>query len=146
MIEDGRVRARERESEIPARLCTPRISDMDLAMKKLYPNLNVPEETEMTKEGESFKLCSGKHHALLCRNQTNMDLAEGKEMTKEGDSVIFSVSLELANNATLRKYQELQKHLSQITIFHKSALGDEERPNYRRALFTLNLGVWWEKA
>ena len=65
MIEDGRVRARERESEIPARLCTPRISDMDLAMQKLYPNLNVPEETEITKEGESFKLCSGKHHALF---------------------------------------------------------------------------------
>ena len=50
--------------------------------------------------------------------------------------------MELANNATLRKYQELQKHLSQITIFHKSALGDEEKAQLKESIVHTKLGCW----
>ena len=63
------------------------MSDMDSTTEKLYPKLDFPTEKRYSK----------------------LDLAAEKERR---DNFTHFVPLELANPATLKKYQELLEHLS----------------------------------
>ena len=95
------VRLRDRELQTSVELGTLSASNMDSVAEK-----------ELTKIGEiGYSMAS------------NNDSTGEKEVTKVGEignpmklgkNLTHFVLLELANNATLKKYQEFQEHLSQI--------------------------------